>query len=796
MALETTVEGVTVGVELPLVLLALPVAVGLVAWLTFRLRGSGGDWSRRRRTVLFGSRLLVVVCLVVAAAGPYTVASRTTAGDPRVRMLVDESASMDVTDANPEALAAAIEEEGVPVTTSVVASGNTSRVGDAVVANVDRGTSVLLVSDGQVTGGRSLNEVAEIARGANATVHAVELSTRSPERYVTLSGPAKTSVGVGNAFLVRVGGAGLGNGSATVTVEADGSPIATGEVAGAGAYEFTYAFSEVGTHELTVRVDAEDRFGTNDVYRKSVRVVPKPRVLYVARGQYPFGDLLDGLYEVDRRESIPADLSPYRTVVVQDVPAGRLGNVSTLQRAVIDGTGLVVAGGLNAYDLGGYQSSPVASMLPVSFGEGGGRTARIVLLVDVSSSAQGGMRVQKAIALDVLEQLGDENRVGIVGFNTRAYRVQDVTALGGNRSALRERIRRLNSRGGTDIGIGLRGAAEMLGGPGTVILISDGNDRGSTAGSVARRLGARGVSVVSVGVGNPVNDELLSDIAGATGGQYLRADETDRLRLLFGGESRSYSADKLTIVDRNHFITAGVETTANPPLVHDVSVRPGADFLVAAGDGTPAITQWRYGLGRVVSITAYGNDGTLDGLLEEPDSLLLSKSVNWAIGDPERGAEGVVSAPDTRVGETTRIRYVGDERPAGPPTFRQVEPRTYEATVTPTEPGFGTVLNATYAVNYPAEYAALGQSPALGSLVRATGGRTFGPGQAEEIARVVRERAVATRDVRQEWGWVLLTVALLAFLLEVVARRLGAYRRSNGRRAGTGPIPEVNREDD
>jgi hypothetical protein len=156
----------------------------------------------------------------------------------------------------------------------------------------------------------------------------------------------------------------------------------------------------------------------------------------------------------------------------------------------------------------------------------------------------------------------------------------------------------------------------------------------------------------------------------------------------------------------------------------------------------------------------------------------------------------VVSAPDTRVGETTRIRYVGDERPAGPPTFRQVEPRTYEATVTPTEPGFGTVLNATYAVNYPAEYAALGRSPALGSLVRATGGRTFGPGQAEEIARVVRERAVATRDVRQEWGWVLLTVALLAFLLEVVARRLGAYRRSNGRRAGTGPIPEVNREDD
>jgi hypothetical protein len=796
MAVETAVRGVTVGAEHPLALLALPVALVLVGWLTFRFRKAGGDWSRRRRLVLFASRIVVVVCLVVAAAGPYTVVSRTTPGDPRVHMLVDESASMEVVGASPEGLANAIEDEGVPVTTSIVASENTSRIGDAVVANVERGSSLLLVSDGQVTGGRSLDEAGEIARSANATVHTVELGVRSPERYVTLAGPAKTSVGVENAFLVRVDGAGIEEGSTTVTVSADGTPIATGEVQGAGAYEFTYAFSEVGSHELEVRIDGGDRFGGNDVYRKAVRVVPKPRVLYVARGEYPFGDLLEQLYEVERAESVPSDLSPYQTVVIQDVPSSALGNVSALQRAVIDGTGLVVAGGPNAYENGGYADSSLASVLPVSFGEGTGRTARIALLVDVSSSTEGGMRVQKAIALDVLDQLGDENEVGIVGFNTQAYRVNDVVELGGNRDALETKIRRLNSRGGTDLGIGLRGAAELLGGPGTVIVISDGNDRGETATTVARRLGAQGTEVVTVGVGDRVNDELLTEVADAAGGQYLRATETDRLRLLFGGESRTFAADRLTVVDRNHFITAGVETTANPPLVHDVSVRPGADFLVAAGDGTPAITQWRYGLGRVVSITAYGNDGTLDGLLQEPDSLLLSKSVNWAIGDPERGAAGVVAAPDTRVGEPTRIRFVDEERPEGPPTFRQVDPGTYEATVTPTESGFETVLGATYAVNYPVEYAAFGQSPAVGAMVRLTGGQTFRPGEAAEIARVVTRRAVSTRDVRQDWGWVLLTAALLVFLLEVVARRFGAYRRSNRRPVDGRAIGEAGRDDD
>ena len=795
-ALETTVRGVTVGVELPGVLLALPVALALVAWLTFRFRGTGGDWSRRRRVLLFATRIVVVVCLVLAAAGPYTVVSRTTPGDPRVQMLVDESASMGVTDANPEALASAIEDRGVPVTTSVIASDSTSRIGDAVVANVDRGSSVLLVSDGQVTGGRSLEEAAEVARSANATVHTLDLTVRSPERYVTLAGPSKTSVGVENAFLVRVGGAGVGNGSATVTISADGTPIATGEVSGEGAYEFTYTFSEVGSHELTVSLESDDRFEVNDVYRKSVKVVPKPRVLYVSRGEYPFGDLLERLYDVDRASAVPSDLSSYQTVVLQNVPAAAAGNVSALQRAVINGTGLVVAGGPNAYERGGYQNSSLASALPVSFGEGGGRTARITLLVDISSSAEEGMQVQKSIALDVLEQLGDENEVGIVGFNTRAFRVQDVVELGGNRSQLQSKIKRLSSRGGTDIGIGLRGASDLLGGPGTVILISDGNDRGSTAVPVARRLGAQGTQIVTVGVGRVVNDQLLTEIAGVTGGQYLRADETDRLRLLFGGESRTFASDKLTVVDRNHFITAGVETTANPPLVHDVSVRPGADFLVAAGDGTPAIAQWRYGLGRVVSITAYGNDGTLDGLLQEPDSLLLTKSVNWAIGDPERGATGVISAPDTRVGQPTRIQYVGEERPAGPPTFRQVGPRSYEATVTPSEPGFETVVDATYAVNYPDEYAPLGPSDSLGSLARATGGEQFRSGEAERIAEVVTQRAISTRDVRQEWGWVLLVIALVVFLLEIVARRFGTYRRASGRRATARADRGVDSEND
>ncbi|WP_255150778.1 vWA domain-containing protein [Halorarius halobius] len=766
-----TVAGIDLAVARPRYLLALPVAVAVVAALA--LVRARGDWPRRKRALFLAARMLVVVCLVVAAAGPYTVQTMETAGDPRVTMLVDESTSMAATDADPDALAARIEERGVPVTSRVVASGNSSRVGDGVVANVEPNGSLLVVSDGQVTGGRSLSSAAGVAARANATVHAVDVEATATDRRVSLAGPATTSVGVSNAFLVSVGGVNA-DASATVTVRTNETVVFTDTVDGTGRAQFTYAFDEVGTHRLTVTVESDDRFGVDDTYRRTVRVVPRPRVLYVAQGEYPLGGLLDRLYNVTRRERVPSDLSPYQTVVMRDVPADAAGNVSALQRAVIDGTGLVVAGGDDAYAAGDYGNSSLGSMLPVSTGNESGRTARIVLLVDASGSSKRGMAVQKSLALDVLDQLGGGNRVGLVAFDYAAYDVADVRPLEGNRTELSRKIRRLKSGGVTYLGTGLQGAADKLDGPGTVILLSDGVTDGSEARAVAERMASNGVRIVSVGVGQDVNEPLLRSIAGTTGGTYLRAGQTSRLRLLFGGPSRTYSGDTLTVVDGSQFITAGLELTADPAKANDVAVKSGADYLVATSDGQPAVAQWRYGLGRVVSITAYGADGTLDGLLERPDSLVVSKSVNWAVGDPTQG-DGATAA-DTRVGAATTVRYTGSERPAPPPSFRRVAPDTYAATVQPDSVGFQEVAGATFAANYPREYGALGQSDALDAAVERTGGRVFAPSEAAAIARTVTERARRTRDVRTEWGWAFLLAALAAFLLETVARRLSAIR--------------------
>jgi hypothetical protein len=773
---QVTVGDVVVGLQRPLAFVALPVAVALLWWLVLR---GGGTASTRSRRLLFASRVVVALLLVTAAAGPFTVETRETTGDPRVTLLADRSDSMAVNENVTEGLVSRIEDQGVPVTVATIGDETQSRIGDGIAANLRENGSVVVVTDGRVTGGRSLGSTADLAASLNASVSTVDVDADEPERYVTVSGPSKTSVGVNSTFLVRVDGTELDEEASQLTVSVDGEEVLSRELeAGGGSVELSRAFESTGSHRVTATVSGPDTFDENNVFRKTVRVVPQPKILYISRGRYPFESYLSELYDVERSQSVPENLDQYYAVVVQDVAADDIGNVDALQRFVIDGNGLVVVGGDNSFENGGYDGSSIASMLPVSFGEASAGSARIVMAIDISGSAESGMRLQKSIALDALNQLGDENTVGIVAFNFQAYSVAEPQPLSENRGVLEDRIRRLESGGATTIAAGLRGSEEMLAGEqGTVILLSDGQDRVGEAATVANQLGSRGTRVITIGAGQNVNEGTLRRIASQSGGTYFRATETDRLRLFFGGASRQFDGQGLTIVNPNTFVTAGVTLESNPARANDVSIRRGADFLVATSDGTPAVATWRYGLGRVATVTAYGDDGTLDGLLQQPDSLLLTKTVNYAIGDPERKNQGVTDVADTRVGESTTAVYRGQSRPdTDRVTFRQVSEGVYRATITPQEQGYDSVLDASYAVNYPREYGAFGATGELRSVVQTTGGRQFEPGEAAEIARFVRQESTRVREIEQSWTWLALLLALVAYFAEVAVRRLQVYR--------------------
>jgi len=776
VAIELT-ETLSVGLSRPAFLLAFPAAAAAVWALLYR--GASGTASPQSRKWLFAVRLLIVALVVLSAAGPYTVQPRQTAGDPSVTLLVDQSDSTAVTPDVADRLTDDIEAEGVAVRRVPVGANDSSPIGDAVAANLEENGSVVLLSDGRVTEGQSLGTATDLARSVNATVSVVSPDPRTAERFVTVIGPEKASLGVENRFTARVDGVG-GNVSATLTVRVDGEQVAERTVEEAPAtVEFNHTFETNGTHSVTAEVDTVDRFSENDVFRKTVRVVERPDILYVSDGEYPFGDYLGELYDVETATEVPADLSPYYAVVVQDTPAASVGNVDRLQEFVIDGGGLFVVGGPNSFERGGYQGSSFGSMLPVSIGEGQRRATSIVLVVDVSGSAEDGMRIQKSTALSVLDQLDDDNEVGLVGFNFQAYRVSEVEPLSENRGELEDKIRRLRAGGATDIAAGVRGGGELLADRrGSIIVVSDGGDNPDEAAEAAARLSDSGVRVITVGAGERINERTLRTIAGAGGGTYFRATETTRLGILFGGAGAP-GGSGLVVLDRNSFVTAGVTLTASPESFNDVSVRRGADYLVAGDTGQPALASWRYGLGRVATLTAHGEDGTLDGLLREPDSLLLTRTTNYVVGNPERKASGITGVPDTRVGEPTTVTYRGTQRPGvDDPAFRRVGEETFRATVTPTEPGYYAVLDATYAANYPREYAAFGPAPELDRLVDDTGGREFTAVQGRRIARFAAQEASGVRPVETDWTWLPLVLGLVLFTAEVSYRRLQVRRRS------------------
>jgi len=755
--------------QTPLALLAIPVAAAVLYYLVLQ----DGAGSKRRRYALFASRLVIVSFLIVAFAQPFVVQTTTVEGGESVQILVDSSDSMGVFEDVADEVAAGVESQGIDVTTTRVGDGDSSRVGDALISNVERGGNVLLLTDGHVINGRSLESAAESASALNARVSAINLTATETERYVALRGPGKASAGVEETFDVCVGGTG-DDATSEVSVSIDGETAYETTTAG-GCEEFDHTFEETGDHRMVASILADDMYGSNNEFRKTVRVVQPPDVLYVSSNQYPLLDLLEQLYNVETANEVPSNLDGYYAVVMQNVPADEAGDLSALQDFVIDGNGLVVAGGPNAYDGGGYEDSLLGDLVPVRSGEPD-RTSDLVLVIDVSGSASGDMDVRRGLAFDALEQLGGGNRVGVVAFNQEAHRIHDIEELSTARGEIEDKLSRLQSGGSTDIARGLRGAEEMLGGPGNVILISDGlvtEDKYASATRVARDLGRQDINVVSVGVGNTnLGTDVMSTLADESGGSFFQAGETDRLSVLFGGSDRTPEGDKLTLVDTSHFITQGVETTTDLPTAHEVKVKPTGRFLVSTGSGDVAMASGRYGLGRVVSVTAHTGDGVLGGLLQDPDSLLVSRSVNWAIGDPERQATDVFDVEDTRVGETTEISYRGSSRPSTELDFSRTDDDEFVATVTPSEPGFETVGTTEYAVNYPLEYGGFGLSNSVFRAVEATGGTVYEPSQTAAIAEEVRTTLSEPRETEQGIEWIPIVLALLLYLVEVSMRRL------------------------
>ncbi|MBU4406348.1 MAG: VWA domain-containing protein [Candidatus Altiarchaeota archaeon] len=830
-----------IGIENPYVLLLIIPA----AFLIHRYVQKGG--MNREKKIFIASRTVIVFLLLLALSVPYIIEETREFRDAAsVMFLYDASGSMAL---YPEEIHSRVDElyrtvrstvgnmTGYPDAVSIqyFSEGNRTEIGNVLYQNAlktdTESNLLLLISDGNNNYGRDAEDVAAVLAGMNTTVSALIPDSAARDVYLAdIRGEKKVPADTEYRIIVKVGKTGEGRADYQLNLYVDdnqANSVDAFQDEDMTSRAFVLSFSERGPHRIVAEIipEGEDYFAMNNRFLKAIDVVDKPHVLLISDdSDSPLFKVLQESYVVTVTPGPTMDFDSYDVVFIDNKAIGELGSgfVSSMNAYVVDGNGLVVVGGDDSYENGGYYNSDLERILPVVSAEipkERRKEIAVLFLIDISESTEYGVGgeskidVEKAVAINMLRQLNDNDKVGAVAFNYNGYILSALNSLSNNKDSLENQIYSLKFGGGTDMLPGLLIAETLIEdfqGDKYVIILSDGvigskSRREPTLGQVAA-MADKGIFVYTVGVGFDTDEGFMSQLAQNGGGIYFRPTEYQRLKLEFGqGGQDKDGKNSISIYNRYHFITQDLEDTDVEALTvskyNGVTDKSIAQMLITAGGKKPLVTAWRFGLGRVVSISTDNGKGWGSNLYKVANGQLVNAITNWAIGDLEKGKKTIINSRDTFIDressisiESTEVPYLlaqhessSEWRGIG---FKQIDVEEYTGTLYPDMMGFyflragsgsGEDTDAV-AVNYPVEYSMLGAD--RDSLSRVTGttrGLIYGMSQLEELEQDIvsyaREGTMKKTVKKNPLVMYLAILALLIFFTDVVVRRVREIRR-------------------
>jgi hypothetical protein len=794
--------------EHPLVLLLIS---PLILAGIFAIRRGVSKW------IIF-SRMIILSLLIIALASPYSLGISTVRDDaPRITVISDKTLSMDLFNMDMgKKLFDAIQPK-TPTKFSEFA-GIKSPIGDEVIG-ASENNNLVLVTDGNSNYGKDLFDAISFVSRAGTRVFAVKQKPLHNDASVEIVIAKNIIIGNENVFNVVVRQAGTDIGY-VLDIEIDGNPAKSESInqkEREKVIPITATFTTLGSHRIkaTITPSTEDRFNLNNVFYKSVFIVPKPKVLVVT------GDMASalytvttGLYNTTTMTSLPSDISPYKSVIIDNKGAGELP-VDTLRDYVGNGGGLVVIGGDSSYDKGSYNNSPVEAILPIISRAGefkGGRN--LVILIDSSGSTGIGspspISLIDANAISIIRSIGRDSRVGVVAFSgvTRQTSILPVSS-DANKAELENFIMEIGPKGGdnpTDLDKGLKAAEELLNtvtGTKEIIILSDGiiDPKGFTqTKDTVLDLQNKYTKIQFIQILLPENARMPNDnydrMAKVAGTDVILLYPDERAStILETGHSATPTPTTtpeityeypLAAIDTSHFITKYINITASVTGYNDVIPKLGSDQLVSTARGKPILTTWGFGLGRVVSFTTDNGAGETQwapAVYNGSNSQLISSMINWAIGDP-RPKEGVViQAEDIWAGTSGRVIVTSDTLPQvqldkAPLDLSRTGQTTYETSINLETGDFHDISGYGIAVNYPLEYREIGFNEKLVQVIESNGGSVYNEDDVQGLLFIdIKEKAVRTVNEPRSEKEPYLLAALVLFLTEVIIRRIKDYRK-------------------
>ena len=740
----------------------------------------------KKRLLILTSRSLIFACLMIAMASPFSLEVVVKQGLSTVTVLSDNSTSMEVFDLSKIPSVYENLRRQTPVEIRTFASGNLSPIGDAAIAALAPNSNLLLVTDGNRNYGRSIGDALISSKTSNSTINAINLRESISDTSVKIEGRRLTTDAKETELEVIVNQIGEEE-PYELKVFINDEPVLNKEDSGSKVFSIGKKFEE-GTHSVKAQILIEDHFKQNNEFSKSIRVEQKPKVLLVSPKKTPLSQILNDLYSTTQVSSMATeDLNKYSAVVLNDVLERDIDS-EKLKQYVTDGNGLIVFGGKNSYDRGNYEGSEFESILPVRIGRGS-RTedteTNVLLLIDISGSTKSNFKrgsqfevseVEKALALSVLRDLKDEDNVAVVAFNTDSFLVHNLSKVGGNRFEIQGKISKLIYYAGTVMSQGIKSSRRILGplrGSKSIIIFSDGRS-GSNYEDLkqAAETARLGIRIYTIGVGEDTQRDHMIKIAKEGNGVYLEPEETERLRIIFGNAEEGLSEERtIEVINNYHFITYNSNPEGSVNGFNNVVPKPNAELLVATKDNNPLITASRLGLGRIAAVSTDDGSAWASQLLTSKNSALISRSINWVIGDLSRNKRFYVDVEDGFEDRPLEIKVISDSEPEHESlSFSKIGKQLYSASFTPNETGKQEFFDTFAFANYPEEYASLGMNPEFKNAVLASGGNFFNPEEVNLLIEVIEEESKIVASDPKNYAWIFLAAALILFLIDLMLR--------------------------
>jgi Mg-chelatase subunit ChlD len=756
------------------------------------------------------------------------------------------------------------------------------------VLPADTRNRILLVSDGLDTAG-SLGEAVEQAAAAGVPIDVLPvMAPRSSDVMVeAVRTPARARRGQVMDARVVLRSTGPAEGQLVMKVDGRGvdlDPSGPGTglrvrlEGGPAAFNVPLPVDRPGAVrvEATFEPESPDRDAVPENNRgESITFVgDEGRVLVVRQGEEPVDAILRAL-AASRLEAEVIDVSLLpRRLAAGDFDACILANVPRwaldaeadrgLRSSVHDmGCGLLMLGGDRSFGAGGWQDSETAKTIPVEMNPPQERrlpSGALAIIIDASGSMSmpvaGANASQQQIAAEAaikaIRALSPRDEVTVIAFSGDATVVVPLTTCD-SVATIEQRVRSIESGGGTNMFPALRAASEQLAGASArtrhAIVLSDGQTMGDPGEglAIAAEMARSGQTLSTVAIGDAANDGLLARLARVADGRFYEVrDDQSRVSIpqIFIKEAQLI---RRSLLWEGEPFTPAQATRAE--WLPSGGVPPIRGYVVTGVRGDPAVTGWfsptdppdpllawwNHGLGRGAAFTSdLGGRWTPAWAAWPGFQPFVGGLVRWLLrpsapgdvairteleGDRAR-VEVEVTGDSAARAERAEVRVMHPDGSSSSVMLRQVGPGRWTG-------GFGVDERGAYLMNaavglsgsarplftqasisvpYPREFRRVGADmAALERVAARTGGRLLKVGDPDVRLHEAGSLRVP-EALRQAWDICLVAAAML-FLMDVAARRLalgwgdrqGPVRRDTdrvaeawraARRRARGPVPQ------